>query len=119
MKQLSVELRYLIYVAILLAIIWLPYILAHIAQVGPVKALAYTNEGEMPAWAKKLKQAHYNLVEIVPIFAIAVISPMFTPAQRRSAPRSFSGLGWPIRSRRWRRSGAHAPRCSPSVLTAV
>lgn len=77
MKHLSVELRYLVYVAILLAIIWVPYILAHIARVGPMKAFAYTNEGEMPAWARKLKQAHYNLVENVPIFAIAVMAGEF------------------------------------------
>jgi hypothetical protein len=41
MRQLSVELRYLIYVAILLALIFIPYILAHIAQVGAIKALSY------------------------------------------------------------------------------
>ena len=77
MKGLSVELRYLIYVAILLAMIWIPYILAHIAQAGPVRALGYTAEGEMPAWAKQLKRAHYNLVENVPLFAIAVLAGEF------------------------------------------
>ena len=41
MRQLSVELRYLIYVAILLALICIPSILAHIAQVGAIKALSY------------------------------------------------------------------------------
>jgi uncharacterized MAPEG superfamily protein len=74
MRPLSVELRYLIYVAILLAIIWLPYISAHIMQVGLVKALSYTHEDEMPAWAARLKRAHYNLVENVPLFAIAVLA---------------------------------------------
>jgi len=77
MKHLSVELRYLIYVAIVLAIIWVPYILAHIGQVGLVKALAYGSEDQMPDWAKKLKCAHYNLVENVPLFAIAVLAGEF------------------------------------------
>ena len=40
MRALSLELRYLIYTAVLLAVIWNPYIVAHIAQVGPVVALA-------------------------------------------------------------------------------
>jgi uncharacterized MAPEG superfamily protein len=77
MKPLSVELRYLIYAAILLGIIWVPYILAHIGQVGLVKALAYNNEDEMPDWAAKLKRAHYNLVENIPLFAVAVLAGEF------------------------------------------
>lgn len=78
MKALSVELRYLVYVAILLAVIWIPYILAHVMQVGPMKAFSYTDDDEMPAWAKQLKRAHYNLVENVPLFAIAVLAGEFT-----------------------------------------
>jgi uncharacterized MAPEG superfamily protein len=74
MRQLSVELRYLIYVAILLAVIWVPYILAHIKQVGLVEALSYPETVAMPVWAMWLKRAHYNLVENVPLFAIAVLA---------------------------------------------
>jgi uncharacterized MAPEG superfamily protein len=77
MKHLSVELRYLIYTAILLAIIWIPYILAHVSQVGPMKAFAYSNDDEMPDWAKRLKRAHYNLVENIPLFAVAVLAGEF------------------------------------------
>lgn len=73
MRALSLELRYLIYVAILMAIIWVPYILAHIAQVGPVVALGYPERTEMPPWAARLKRAHYNLVENIPLFAVAVM----------------------------------------------
>jgi uncharacterized membrane protein YecN with MAPEG domain len=74
MRALSVELRYLIYVAILLALIWVPYILAHIAQVGPVAAFGYPEMAVMPVWAARLKRAHYNLVENIPLFAIAVLA---------------------------------------------
>ncbi len=73
MRALSVELRYLIYVAILMALIWIPYILAHVAKVGPVVAFSYPERVEMPAWAARLKRAHYNLVENIPLFAIAVM----------------------------------------------
>ena len=77
MKTLSVELRYLVYVAILLAVIWIPYISAHVMQAGFVKALGYSADDDMPAWAAKLKRAHYNLVENVPLFAIAVLAGEF------------------------------------------
>lgn len=77
MRQLSLELRYLIYTAILLAIIWVPYILAHIQQVGLVEALGYRTPQKMPEWAERLKRAHYNLVENMPLFVIAVLAGEF------------------------------------------
>ena len=77
MKALSVELRYLIYVAILMGVVWVPYILAHIAQVGLVKALSYQGEPAMPDWAARLKRAHYNLVENAPLFIVAVAAGEF------------------------------------------
>lgn len=70
---LSVELRYLIYVSLWLAVLWIPYILAHINEVGIRQALSYTdNEIAMPMWARRLKRAHYNLVENIVPFAVAV-----------------------------------------------
>jgi uncharacterized MAPEG superfamily protein len=77
MRALSLELRYLIYVTVLLGLLWIPYILAHIAQVGPVLALSYPERTEMPPWAARLKRAHYNLVENFPLFAVAVIAGEF------------------------------------------
>jgi uncharacterized MAPEG superfamily protein len=70
---LSVELRYLIYLSLWLSVLWIPYILAHIRQVGLVEAFSYL-EGEpgMPPWARRLKRAHYNLVENIVPFAVAV-----------------------------------------------
>jgi len=77
MRALSIELRYLIYVATIMAFIWVPYILAHIAQVGLVTALSYPEKTEMPAWASRLKRAHHNLVENIPLFAVAVLAGEF------------------------------------------
>ena len=77
MRQLSVELRYLIYTAILLAIVWVPYILAHVQQVGAMKAFSYTDDDKMPDWAHRLKRAHYNLVGNMPLFVIAVAAGEF------------------------------------------
>lgn len=77
MRQLSVELRYLVYVAILMALIWVPYIVAHIAQVGFMQAMRYQDDTRMPAWAKQLKRAHHNLVENIPLFAVAVMAGEF------------------------------------------
>lgn len=72
METISVELRYLVYVAILCAVLWVPYMLAHIMQVGVVKALSYPTPAEMPDWARRVKGAHYNLVENLVPFTAAV-----------------------------------------------
>ena len=64
-------------VAILLAVIWVPYIVAHSKQVGSATALSYMADDEMPDWAARLKRAHYNLVENVPLFVIAVLAGEF------------------------------------------
>ncbi len=50
-----------------------PYVLAHIATVGPVKAFGYSDKPTaMPPWAQRLKRAHYNPVENIVPFAVAV-----------------------------------------------
>lgn len=71
---LSIELRYLIYVAFLACVLWVPYILAELNITGVVKALGYPDERKLPKWAARLKAAHYNLVENIGPFAVAVIA---------------------------------------------
>jgi uncharacterized MAPEG superfamily protein len=77
MRALSTELRYLIYLAFLMAFTWVPYVVAHSRQVGGAKALSYPDSCEMPDWAARLKRAHYNLVENIPLFIIAVLAGEF------------------------------------------
>ncbi len=77
MRALSLELRYLIYTAILLAVIWIPYIARAYRAGGAVLALSYPERVDMPPWAARLKRAHYNLVENIPLFAIAVMAGEF------------------------------------------
>lgn len=71
---LSTELRYLIYVAILMLVLWLPYILAELKVTGIFKALGYPDDRSLPQWGTRLKRAHYNLVENVAPFAVAVVA---------------------------------------------
>jgi uncharacterized MAPEG superfamily protein len=70
--SISTELRYLIYCGILMLVLWFPYILAEIKVTGMFKALGYPDERSLPKWGLRLKRAHYNLVENIVPFAIAV-----------------------------------------------
>ena len=71
---ISTELRYLIYCGLLMLLLWIPYILAELARTGAGKALSYPDERTLPLWGQRLKRAHYNLVENIAPFAIAVIA---------------------------------------------
>jgi uncharacterized MAPEG superfamily protein len=72
--ELSTELRYLIYTAILMLVLWIPYILAELKMTGVGKALSYPDERSLPEWGQRLKQAHYNLLENIGPFAVAVLA---------------------------------------------
>ncbi|MDA7946928.1 MAG: MAPEG family protein [Hyphomicrobiaceae bacterium] len=71
---LSTELRYLIYSGFLMLALWVPYILAELKMTGVLKALSYPDDRLLPKWGKRLKRAHYNLVENIAPFAIAVVA---------------------------------------------
>lgn len=73
-QALSLELRYLIYTAILTLVMWVPYILAEMGTTGLARAMSYPDERSLPPWARRLKAAHYNLVENIAPFAIAVLA---------------------------------------------
>ncbi len=72
--SLSTELRYLIYSGFLMLALWVPYILAELKMTGIPKALSYPDERLLLKWGVRLKCAHYNLVENIVPFAIAVIA---------------------------------------------
>lgn len=72
--ELSIELRYLIYTAILMLVLWIPYIIAELKVTGIGKALSYPDERTLPTWGERLKRAHYNLVENFGPFAVAVLA---------------------------------------------
>lgn len=71
---MTTELFYLTLVAVLTAVMWLPYI-ANLLLSNPIKdAVGYpdTPPGMAP-WAERLKAAHYNSVENVVVFGALVL----------------------------------------------
>ncbi|MBB3064965.1 MAPEG family protein [Limibacillus halophilus] len=71
---MTTDLIMLALVAGLTALLWLPYILAHIVNVGLLPALTYTADGTpLPDWAARAKKAHYNAIENLAPFATLVL----------------------------------------------
>jgi uncharacterized MAPEG superfamily protein len=71
---MPIELRYLTWVTVLTALLWVPYILNEIAVRGLVEAMGYPlNPKPLAPWAQRLKAAHYNAVENLVVFATLVL----------------------------------------------
>ena len=68
------ELTYLVWVAALTAVMWVPYILNTIIVRGLSDAVGYPdNPQPLAPWAERLKKAHYNAVENLVVFAALVL----------------------------------------------
>ena len=69
------ELTMLVWVAVLTALLWLPYVLAKIISSGAIETLTYkADSNPLPLWAERAKKAHYNSVENLVIFAVLVLT---------------------------------------------
>lgn len=68
------ELMYLVWVTILTALMWIPYVLDRIATSGLMDTVGYpdTPKPQSP-WARRMKAAHGNAVENLVIFATLVL----------------------------------------------
>ncbi|HLG53549.1 MAG TPA: MAPEG family protein [Steroidobacteraceae bacterium] len=71
---MTLELKYLVLVTALTAILWVPYILNRIAVWGLVDAVGYpANPKPVARWAERLQAAHNNAVENLVVFAVLVL----------------------------------------------
>ena len=71
---MTTELEMLTWVTALTIVLWVPYILAHIMNVGLLPALTYKGDGTpLPDWAARAKKAHANAVENLAPFAALIL----------------------------------------------
>jgi len=72
---MKAELKYLVWITTLTALIWVPYILDRIAVRGLVNAVGYPdNPKPHSPWARRMMAAHENAVENLVIFAALVLA---------------------------------------------
>lgn len=92
---MSIELQMLTWVAGLTLLMWLPYILAHIANVGLIPALTYKGDDTpLPGWAARAKRAHYNAIENLAPFAALVIVAHLTNATNEATAVAATAYFW-------------------------
>lgn len=84
---MSTDLTMLAWTAGLTIMLWVPYILAHIINVGMMPALTYKADGApLPDWAARAKKAHSNAVEnLVPFAALVVVAHLLGQSNAATA----------------------------------
>ncbi|MBL94540.1 MAG: hypothetical protein CMF70_04465 [Magnetovibrio sp.] len=71
---MTIELEMLTWTAVLTLLIWIPYILARIMNIGLIETLTYKNDNApVPAWAERAKKAHYNAIENLIPFTVLIL----------------------------------------------
>lgn len=71
---MTIELKYLTWITLLTAFMWVPYILNMIMVRGLIDAVGYPeNPAPLAPWAARMKAAHYNAIENLVVFAALVI----------------------------------------------
>ena len=71
---MTVELKYLTWVTLFTALMWIPYILNMITVRGLIDAVGYPESPKpLASWALRMKGAHSNAVENLVIFAALVL----------------------------------------------
>ena len=71
---MTIELKYLTWVTLLTALMWMPYIVNMILVRGLVDAVGYPDSPKpLSSWAARMKNAHANAVENLVVFAALVL----------------------------------------------
>ncbi len=72
---MKTELMYLVWVTVLTALMWVPYILDRIAVWGLTDAVGYpASPKPQSPWATRMMKAHANAVENLVVFAALVLA---------------------------------------------
>jgi len=68
------ELKYLTWISIITALMWIPYVLNLITRNKLSDAVGYPDTPLiMSPWAERMKKAHYNSIENLVVFAVLVL----------------------------------------------
>lgn len=89
---MNTDLKMLVWTAAFTAVLWLPYILAHIGNVGLLTAVQYrSDDTPMPAWAARAKKAHYNAIEnLAPFAALVIVAKLSGAANAATAAAAIT-----------------------------
>jgi uncharacterized MAPEG superfamily protein len=89
---MTTDLTMLAWAAAITILMWLPYIHAHIKNVGLMPALTYqADDTPLPGWAARSKRAHYNAIEnLAPFAALVIVAHLAGAANAATAAAAIA-----------------------------
>ncbi|MBV8166066.1 MAG: MAPEG family protein [Alphaproteobacteria bacterium] len=92
---MTVDLKMLVWTAVLCLVLFLPYVLCRIFVWGLVPTVGYpTNPPPLPLWAQRAQRAHLNLVENIGPFAVLVLVAQMTGAANATTALGATLFFW-------------------------
>ena len=74
---MATDLKYLAYISMLTAALWIPYIVCQVTNNGPLQPKNYLDPSlprPVPAWGQRAHRAYLNAIEVFAPFAALVIA---------------------------------------------
>ena len=74
---MAIDLKYLAYMSMLTAALWIPYIVCQVMNNGPLQPKNYLDPSlprPVPAWGQRAHRAYLNAIEVFAPFAALVIA---------------------------------------------
>ena len=99
---MTIDLRYLVYTAMLTAALWIPYIVCQVKTNGPLEPKNYVDPTArpVPPWGQRAHRAYLNAVEVfAPFAALVIVAQLAGKANSVTAfwAIASSGFGWRMR----------------------
>ena len=92
---MSVDLKMLVWSAVLCVVLIFPYVLCRILVWGLVPTVGYpTNPPALPLWAQRAQRAHLNLVENLAPFAVLVLVAQLSGAANAATAMGATVFFW-------------------------
>ncbi|MEZ5810948.1 MAG: MAPEG family protein [Rhizobiaceae bacterium] len=94
---MTTELWYLFLTSVLLAVLWIPFIVGQVSALGLLTAEDYKNlrdVGNMPTWIRRANRAHINLVEQFGAFAGLVVVAHLTNVSTSATALAAAVFFW-------------------------
>jgi uncharacterized MAPEG superfamily protein len=92
--KVTTDLRYLAYMAMLTAALWIPYIVCQVITNGPLQPKNYLDPAlprPVPAWGQRAHRAYLNAIEVfAPFAALVVVAHLTGKANEMTALWSAS-----------------------------
>ncbi len=95
-NELTYELTYLVWTAVLCILLWVPYIAAGASLHGFLSPADYKIPGSriLPEWANRAQRAHLNLLENLPSFATLILIAHLTETTSETTAIAAAVFFW-------------------------